>query len=293
MTQRQQQQFPLHTYARWTAVATFLLLIAGALVTPTGSGLAVPDWPLSYGMWFPPMVGGILYEHGHRMVAAVVGMMIFVLAVWLWKAEPRRWVRRLGYTALAMVIVQALLGGATVLLLLPPEISIAHACLGQAVFCLLVCLASCTSPAWVDRPVRVEDRRGVSARTAALVVSILAALQLFLGAVIRHSGHAVFIHMGGALVLLAAVAWLVGQSARLRRRVPAVWYFAWRLLGLVGIQIVLGLLVFLHRGSVALRTSHVAIGALVLAQAVVLAWEMFRHVSPAHVAAGAVPTEAR
>ena len=73
-------QRALHRYASLTAVATFGLLIAGGLVTSTDSGLAVPDWPLSYGTWFPPMVGGILYEHGHRMIAALVGLMILGLA---------------------------------------------------------------------------------------------------------------------------------------------------------------------------------------------------------------------
>ena len=77
-------------YAVLTAVVTWLLLIAGGLVTSTDSGLAVPDWPLSFGMWFPPMVGGVLYEHGHRMIAAVVGLMILALAVWVARAEPRR-----------------------------------------------------------------------------------------------------------------------------------------------------------------------------------------------------------
>src|SRR5438093_4990523 len=83
----------LHLFACLTAVATFFLIIAGGLVTSTGSGLAVPDWPLSFGMLFPPMVGGIFYEHGHRMVAGTVALMTLVLAAWLARKEPRRWVR--------------------------------------------------------------------------------------------------------------------------------------------------------------------------------------------------------
>ena len=98
----------MHIFAVVTAVATFFLLIAGGLVTSTDSGLAVPDWPLSYGTWFPPMVGGIRYEHGHRMIAAAVGLMIVGLAVWLRRVEPRRWVRRLGYVAVGAVILQGL-----------------------------------------------------------------------------------------------------------------------------------------------------------------------------------------
>ena len=82
----------LHRYALLTALSTFLLVIAGGLVTSTGSGLAVPDWPLSYGTLFPPMIGGIFYEHGHRLIAGTVGIMTMVLALWLWRSEPRRWV---------------------------------------------------------------------------------------------------------------------------------------------------------------------------------------------------------
>ena len=101
-----------------------VLIFAGGLVTSTGSGLSVPDWPNTYG-WFmfsfplEKMVGGIRYEHTHRLIASTVGFLILVLAVWLWRAEPRRWVRRLGYVALAAVITQGVLGGITVLWYLP------------------------------------------------------------------------------------------------------------------------------------------------------------------------------
>src|SRR3990170_5700069 len=100
-----------HRFVQVTAACTFLLLIAGGLVTSNDAGLAVPDWPLSYGTWLPPMVGNIVYEHGHRMVAAFVGLLTVTVAVWLWLREPRRWVRRLGLAALAALIAQGLLGG--------------------------------------------------------------------------------------------------------------------------------------------------------------------------------------
>ncbi len=87
----------LHRFTAFTAGATFLLIIAGALVTSRDAGLSVPDWPLSYGQWMPPMVGGILYEHGHRMIATFVGFLTTVLAIWLWREEPRRWLRLLGW----------------------------------------------------------------------------------------------------------------------------------------------------------------------------------------------------
>lgn len=105
----------VHRFAVFTGCCTFLLLIAGALVTSNDAGLSVPDWPLSYGSLLPPMVGGIFYEHGHRMIAASVGLLSIVLAVWLWRVETRRWVRWLGVAALGAVIAQGILGGLTVL----------------------------------------------------------------------------------------------------------------------------------------------------------------------------------
>ena len=271
----------LHRYAILTAVATFLLLIAGGLVTSTDSGLAVPDWPLSYGTWFPPMVGGIRYEHGHRMIAAVVGLMILMLAVWLWRSEPRRWVRRLGYAALAAVITQGLLGGLTVLLLLPPQVSIAHACLGQAVFCLVVCLAIATSARWLDQPTprhRIDVPRAL--RRLGVVLAVLAGLQLLLGAIIRHTGHAVGLHIAGATALVLMAAGFVGLLVRWRRRLSPVWAHALRLLGLLMLQVTIGMSVYFHRAHAGLRTAHVAAGALVLAQAIVLAWHLLRVTRP-------------
>src|SRR4051812_21888726 len=96
----------LHRFAVLVAFSTFLLIVAGALVTGNEAGLSVPDWPLSYGTWMPPMIGGIFYEHGHRMIATLVGFLTTVLAIWLLKKESRRSVRKLGLIALATVIAQ-------------------------------------------------------------------------------------------------------------------------------------------------------------------------------------------
>jgi protoheme IX farnesyltransferase len=266
----------LHQYAILTASAVFVLVVVGGLVTSTGSGLAVPDWPLSYGTWCPPMVGGILYEHGHRMIAGAVGLLVLALAVWLARAEQRRWVRRLGLAALGAVVLQALLGGLTVLLLLPPQISISHAVLGQSVFVLLVCLAWCTSPGWEAAPPRLTGERAAALRAAGTAVALLAAVQLLLGAIIRHTGYAVAAHLAGAALLAAAAVWCAVLARRVRREAPSLCRFAGRALWLVGAQLALGLAVFAHRGSVPLRTAHVALGALVLAQAVVLVWASLR-----------------
>src|SRR5687767_1302325 len=145
----------VHLFAAFVAAATALLIFAGGLVTSTGSGLSVPDWPNTYG-WFmftfplDKMVGGVWYEHSHRLIASVVGFLILVLAVWLWRAESRTWVRRLGYAALGAVVTQGILGGITVLWYLPDPISIAHASLAQIVFCLTTAIALFTSRGWTE-----------------------------------------------------------------------------------------------------------------------------------------------
>src|SRR5262245_53136886 len=174
-----------HRFAVALSLSTLVLVFAGGLVTSTGSGLAVPDWPLSYGMLMPPMVGGIFYEHGHRMVAATVGFLTLVLAIWTQAREPRAGVRRLAWTALALVIAQGTLGGLTVLFLLPTPVSVAHACLAQCFFCVTIALAYLTSAEWTDAD-RVPDRAGV--RGAAVVAPAVVFVQLVLGATMRHRG---------------------------------------------------------------------------------------------------------
>src|SRR6267143_2635526 len=103
----------LHRFALLVACATFFLIIAGALVTSHDAGLATNDWPLSNGQVFPKMVGNLFWEHGHRLVATTVGLLTIGLVVFLFIREKRRWVRRLGVGALALVVAQGLLGGLT------------------------------------------------------------------------------------------------------------------------------------------------------------------------------------
>ena len=119
----------VHRFAVLTAGATLVLIFVGALVTSTGSGLAVPDWPLSFGQVFPPMVGGVLFEHEHRLVAALVGLLTVALMVLLTQWESRIWVRWLARGAVLAVLLQGTLGGMTVLLRLPLVVSVTHACL--------------------------------------------------------------------------------------------------------------------------------------------------------------------
>ena len=261
-------------YATLTAVATFLLLIAGGLVTSTDSGLAVPDWPLSYGTLFPPMVGGIVYEHTHRVIAGIVGLLIAILAGWLWVKEPRRWVRRIGYLALGAVLLQAILGGLTVLLVLPAPISVAHACLGQLIFCLMVSVALVTSSVWQRSTRLIVDH---ALRSDCVALTMLLFVQLCLGAIIRHSGHAVALHIGGASVLtlmIGRLLWRLMRDTTLRSSV-FVRIVLGMAPGIIG-QIALGMTVLRSGRQMGIATAHVALGALLLAGSCALTLLAFR-----------------
>jgi len=136
------------------AVLAFLLLVAGGLVTSNNAGLSVPDWPTSFGHLFkiPKMIGGVKFEHTHRMVAEFVGLLTIIVAFWTWRVDQRRWMRGLTLGAVAGVVFQGILGGLTVLNYLPPAISTAHATVGQTMFCVLTAIAVFTSRSWVQEP---------------------------------------------------------------------------------------------------------------------------------------------
>lgn len=178
----------LHRFAVFTAIGTFCLIVAGGLVTSTQSGLAVPDWPLSYGELMPPMVGGIFYEHTHRMVATFVGLLTIVLAFWLWRKEERRWMRILGFVALGLVMMQGLLGGLTVLLLLPTAVSVTHATIAQTFFALISAIALFTSRWWREK----QSQPMVGTKSPSVVwlpslTTVAVFIQLILGALMRHT----------------------------------------------------------------------------------------------------------
>ena len=141
-----------HRFALLTAMATFPLLFIGGLVTSTGSGLAVPDWPTTFGynMFLYPwsqMVGGIFYEHSHRLFGSLVGFLTVLLAISLWYGESQPWLRKLGFVALGAVILQGILGGLRVVLL-QQTLAIIHACFAQAFFALAASLTLFTSAEW-------------------------------------------------------------------------------------------------------------------------------------------------
>ncbi len=282
----------VHRFAVFTACSTFFLLIAGALVTSNDAGLSVPDWPLSYGSLLPPMVGGIFYEHGHRMIATLVGTLSIVLAVWLWRVESRRWVRWLGVAALGAVIAQGILGGLTVLFFLPPPISAAHATLAQLFFCTILSICLFTSAWWErQRPV-VADPGHPAVHTLAITTACAVLCQLILGAAFRHKGFGIIPHLFGAVVVTGLIFWL---AAVLRRRfadVPVLRNSARLLHGLIGLQLLLGAGAWWSRiyaaqfpqpipVMVSLTVIHVVTGALVLGAAVLVTLASYRLVRPA------------
>ena len=184
-------------YAVLTVVVAFVLLLSGGLVTSKGVGMTVPDWPNSYGynMFLFPLsrwVGGIFYEHVHRLIASGVGLMTIILAITLWMAEPRKWVRVLSYIAVATVIVQGVLGGLRVTMILD-EIGIFHGMLAQAYISLLVVIAVATSKAFATGGARWRWHAPGLLRWA-VVLTVLVYMQLALGATMRHEHAGLSIH---------------------------------------------------------------------------------------------------
>ncbi len=290
----------LHRFAVLVAGATYILIFIGGLVTSTGSGLAVPDWPTTYGHFmfsFPlsQMVGGIFYEHGHRMVASVVGMFMVILAVWLWLKEPRRWVRRLGWLALATVVLQGVLGGLTVLFLLPTPVSVGHGTLAQTFFCLTIGLAVSTSPGWQKPRTKREDAHRPALQTLTLATTGLVFIQLIIGAIMRHSkaglaipdfplafgkvippldtfGIAInFAHRTGAVVVTIFMVWTVARIFRYFYNEALLLRPALLLSVAILAQLTLGAFTVWTQKNVWITTAHVACGALLLGASLVLA----------------------
>jgi cytochrome c oxidase assembly protein subunit 15 len=180
----------LNRFAWFTAFATLLLICSGGMVTSKGVGLAVPDWPTTFGynMFLFPVskwVGGVLFEHTHRLIASTVGFLTIVLAVWLWRTEDRPTVKVLGLLAVAGVILQGILGGLRVTML-KDQIGIFHACLAQAFLGLIVLIAIVTTNFWRSFSTNVGSPKLRAVKTVAITATVAIYLQLMLGATMRH-----------------------------------------------------------------------------------------------------------
>src|SRR5438477_33166 len=282
-----------HGFAVFAACATFVLIVAGALVTSNDAGLSVPDWPTSFGSLYkiPHMVGGVRFEHTHRMVAEFVGLLTIFLAIWTWRTDRRSWIRILGVAALGTVIVQGILGGITVLYFLPPAISSAHAALAQTFFCIAVAIALFTGRKWVEEVPKVDsDARRPSLITLTLLSIFVLYVQLILGAMFRHKGMSWWPHVLNAGVVALVLTWTAVRALSVYSHIQAVKKPAIIMLCLLIGQLCLGFIAFLTRVAwghdavqpelpmVMSTVAHVAVGALLLATTVVLAIQVWRHV---------------
>ncbi|NBC17255.1 MAG: cytochrome oxidase assembly protein, partial [Bacteroidetes bacterium] len=300
------QTYPVTTETRWRhrftllSVCVAVLLISwGGLVTSIDAGLAVPDWPASFGSYDPFKTGfedptdpnarwwhrlPILAEHGHRLIGALMGILTIILALWTWRADPRRWMRNLGFAALGLVVVQGILGGLRVVWV-SLDLAVVHACTAQIFFALLVAMTLFTSKSWL-RADSVPPRSPATRRLTGLAIATVGLLyvQIILGALLRHPGagvHPLFvvIHITGAFVVLGLVVSVFltvrthFEEQRLLRRGSAF------MMSLVLLQIVLGFsayAVLLYETSMArrsviqvvLNSTHLVIGALLMATAV-------------------------
>jgi heme a synthase len=266
-----------HRLAVATVAATFVLILLGGLVTNTGAALAVPDWPTTYGytMLFYPwsrMVGGIFYEHSHRLVGSLVGLLTVALAAVLWRVGGR--LRVLGVVAVVAVVIQGVLGGLRVVLL-RDALAIVHGCLAQAFFALLVGIALLTSRVSAAPRAPVDG----ATRSLTLIAAGLVYLQIVFGALLTHAGW-LMLHLAGALGIFAVLPMV---TARLRRGGDVVAVPAARaVLALLGAQLLLGVGSYLARFSpialpggqatvLALPVAHRLTASLILGAATVVA----------------------
>lgn len=203
----------LHWFALFAGFSTIFLIVAGATVTSTVSGDSVPDWPLSYGTLNPPMIGGIFWEHSHRLIAGFTGIVIGLLAIALWMKEPRKYVKWFGMTALIAVVIQAILGGLRVLIVSTEgvqdaavqmtgsgnieatriAITVTHASLAQTILCMVFSVALFTSKWWLNGSEASQSGLPKKARVVSIGLVAIVFLQLVIGAIVRHTGSGLII----------------------------------------------------------------------------------------------------
>ncbi len=282
----------------WVAVAaTASLLFIGGLVTGFEAGMAVPDWPGSFGynmFWFPlaRMTGGVYFEHAHRLFGSLVGFTTLVLMVYVQFTETRTWVRGLTVALFLAVVVQGVVGGKRV-----TENAIAlaiiHGVFGQIVFASLLGLAVVVSRRWRDA-VAPGDQTAVAVDRVLAQFSFAALLlQLVLGALLRHQFFGVYLHVGFAVFVFALVGALAARAWLLYESSPVLSRWGATLLALLGMQLVLGVAALIaitldkpddppHVLQVLTTTAHQTTGALVLAMTVGLTvWQSRLLATPA------------
>lgn len=280
-----------HYLALATSCTTVLLILAGGLVTSMGAGLAVPDWPTTFGynMFLYPwakMVGGIFYEHSHRLLGSLVGFLTILTAAALWWTDQRKWLRVLGVIALLLVIVQGVLGGLRVVWL-KLTLAIVHACFAQIFFALMVGLTVMTSKGWTGDFQALPAAERQSLRRLSLLTAGLIYVQIIFGAILRHTGERLDAHLLFAALATVHVILLAAKILRKlpeRRDLHASAHALWILLM---VQLALGTGSFMVKYTavgnavtpstiILLTSAHVVGGALIFATAISLALRLHR-----------------
>jgi heme A synthase len=245
-----------------TTIWTLGLLFLGSVVHATESSLACPDWPTCFGTMVPEMTGGVFWEHLHRLVAG--GLILFYCgALYLtWKEKPRySWITRAAWAGLGLLLVQALFGGLTVLLLLPDWISTSHLGLAFLFLALATVLAVVSSPSWRFESESKEDPHLRLSR-AAIGGAVLTFTQSLLGAAVRHTD---------AGVACPDVPLCLGQWIPTLAHPLVILHFSHRLLGLalMGVVLFVGHIAFWHGGNPGIRKLGLAVASVVVAQVLV------------------------
>jgi len=287
-----------------TTAATFVLIMAGGIVTTTGTGMAVPDWPTTFGynMFLYPwskMVDGILYEHTHRLVGSLVGALTLTLTVIVWAVEGRRWVRGLGVAALAAVVIQGVLGGLRVVLV-QDALAIVHGAFAHAFFALVAAVTLFTSPGWLAPRQRVSSPDAVRIRRVALYTTVGVYGQILLGTLVTHRGSRLDAHLFVAALVSVAVIILGFRVRPGRASWPELLRPTDALSALWLLQMLLGLGAYVGKFhpagislgpflAVALPVSHRLVGGLMLIVATVVTLRAYRRTGWSDPVVGSQP----
>lgn len=295
----------IHRFAIFVVLWTIFLFVAGALVTSNNAALSVPDWPKTFGRWFPPMrmlTGGAFFEHSHREIAGVLAILVLLLAVFVWLRESRSWVRWLGVLAVAGVLAQAVLGGEVVRQLLHYWLPVVHAIFAQIVFAAVLSIAVFTSRWWLAERPQLQDSGSPTIHFVVIVNAAVLYLQALLGAGFRHNEIPIWPHLAGSLFAFGTVVW---TAIVLRKRFGHSRELSMtRILlhAIFGMQFLLGLGAYWSRWitseapqpmavMVAFTVIHTVFGAILLAFSVVLTLMCYRLVPRSGKVAAAAPRQ--
>ncbi len=297
-----------------TVLVTVVLLLWGAVVTSIGAGMAFPDWPSSLGSYnlLNPVEGwwlipAYLAEHGHRLIASLVGMLTVGLAVWTWWADPRPWMRKLGAAAVLLVVLQGVLGGLRVLWV-SVDMALIHACVAQVFFAVLVSMTLFVTDTWREgRDILPEGGTPERLRRLAYATVGVVYVQIVLGALLRHPGAGLAaeftaVHVTGAFFVVGLVLAVFVLVEKHFDSYPVVRRASWILLGAMGLQFALGLAALLvmlydvpgpggYTARVVLTVAHLVVGALLFGATVVMALLVARRPRKQYERAGSTPSK--